>query len=76
MLELAAVCSLQEAKHFLHIKKKKKMFLPVAWISPRLFLKPCFGWELPASRDGDARPPGGPESGGPGLAPRRGELRV
>lgn len=47
---------------------KKKMFLPVAWISPGLFLKPSFGWKLPASRDGDKRRPGGPESRGPGLA--------
>lgn len=49
---------------------KKEMFLPVAWISPGLFLKPCLGWERPASRDRGALRPGGPESPNPGLARR------
>lgn len=49
---------------------KKEMFLPVAWISPGLFLKPCLGWERPASRDRGALRPGGPESANPGLARR------
>lgn len=59
---LQRLCSLQEANIFYTLKKK--MFLPVAWISLGLFLKPSFGWELPASRDGDKRRPGGPESKG------------
>lgn len=49
---LQRLCSLREAKHFYTLKKK--MFLPVAWISLGLFLKPCLGWELQVSRDGRA----------------------
>ena len=63
---------------FYTLKKKKKMFLPVAWFSPGLFLKPCL-WVGAPGPAGRRRSAAGytplhpaPESGTWALAPSRG----
>ena len=57
-----------QKQNIFYTLKKKKLFLPLAWISSGLFLKPCLGWELRVSRDGGDLRPGGPQSRGPGIA--------